>query len=400
MSMSVAVGGDDVNLSLQKALSRMHHAIRANALVPMSLSQLSRQSPQQLWQSSVHLKWHLAIGNIDNMFSGKTTLFRRPHKKILVTEALGLAIIVTNLEGKLGKVVQFNTAYERKGKCVLIYLYACLCKKVCNDWALATQTVKCEDVDGASPIVHGGIKVEQVDDPSFGPLPCGVGKRNRKSKASRSSIHSKAGNPEPNADFGDLNLNLATACRYDNSLGLLTKKFVSLIQADKDGILDLNKAAVLLEVQKRRIYDITNVLEGIGLVEKATKNHIRWKLVEAVHNLNLTFDHQSRETKERLNSVKFDHNSQKYLYLTEQDFRNLPCFKNQTLIAIRAPHASSIEVPDPDQVSSADATEILFSLQRFYFDMIILTVQDSGFSQKQFKLIVRSHTGPIDLYLV
>ncbi|KAM0056917.1 putative transcription factor E2F-DP family [Helianthus debilis subsp. tardiflorus] len=34
---------------------------------------------------------------------------------------------------------------------------------------------------------------------------------------------------------------------------------------------------VLVQVQKRRIYDITNVLEGIGLVEKATKNHIRWK---------------------------------------------------------------------------------------------------------------------------
>lgn len=30
--------------------------------------------------------------------------------------------------------------------------------------------------------------------------------------------------------------------------GLLTKKFVNLIHADKDGILDLNKVAVTLEV--------------------------------------------------------------------------------------------------------------------------------------------------------
>lgn len=29
--------------------------------------------------------------------------------------------------------------------------------------------------------------------------------------------------------------------------------------------------------QKRRIYDITNVLEGIGLIEKKTKNTIQWK---------------------------------------------------------------------------------------------------------------------------
>ncbi|KAH8082994.1 hypothetical protein JL720_8506 [Aureococcus anophagefferens] len=43
------------------------------------------------------------------------------------------------------------------------------------------------------------------------------------------------------------------------------------------GILDLNQAATQLEVQKRRIYDITNVLEGIGLIEKRTKNNIAWK---------------------------------------------------------------------------------------------------------------------------
>jgi len=30
-------------------------------------------------------------------------------------------------------------------------------------------------------------------------------------------------------------------------------------------------------VQKRRIYDITNVLEGVGLIEKKSKNNILWK---------------------------------------------------------------------------------------------------------------------------
>jgi len=30
-------------------------------------------------------------------------------------------------------------------------------------------------------------------------------------------------------------------CRYDSSLGLLTKKFVSLIQSAPEGILDLNE---------------------------------------------------------------------------------------------------------------------------------------------------------------
>jgi hypothetical protein len=37
-----------------------------------------------------------------------------------------------------------------------------------------------------------------------------------------------------------------------------------------------------VQVQKRRIYDITNVLEGIGLIEKDSKNHVRHKGLEAV----------------------------------------------------------------------------------------------------------------------
>jgi hypothetical protein len=49
------------------------------------------------------------------------------------------------------------------------------------------------------------------------------------------------------------------------------------LQGSVGGSLDLNQAAVQLQVQKRRIYDITNVLEGIGLIEKRSKNNIAWK---------------------------------------------------------------------------------------------------------------------------
>lgn len=64
--------------------------------------------------------------------------------------------------------------------------------------------------------------------------------------------------------------------RYDTSLGLLTKKFIHLLSESADGVLDLNRAAEVLGVQKRRIYDITNVLEGIQLIRKKSKNNIQW----------------------------------------------------------------------------------------------------------------------------
>ncbi|GAB2214842.1 hypothetical protein Drorol1_Dr00019206 [Drosera rotundifolia] len=183
------------------------------------------------------------------------------------------------------------------------------------------------------------------------------------------------------------------SCRYDSSLGLLTKKFINLIKHAEDGILDLNNAADTLEVQKRRIYDITNVLEGIGLIEKKLKNRIQWKgldvarpgddednfstLQAEVESLSLEerrFDEQIREMQVRLGELSQDAHNQQWLFLTEEDIKGLSCFQNETLIAIKAPHGTTLEVPDPDE--GAD------DLQRRY------------------SMVLRSTMGPIDVYLV
>jgi len=51
---------------------------------------------------------------------------------------------------------------------------------------------------------------------------------------------------------------------------------MDILSSSTSGIMDLNIASAQLQVQKRRIYDITNVLEGIGLIEKKSKNNIVW----------------------------------------------------------------------------------------------------------------------------
>nr|NP_001071687.1 transcription factor protein [Ciona intestinalis]BAE06391.1 transcription factor protein [Ciona intestinalis] len=155
--------------------------------------------------------------------------------------------------------------------------------------------------------------------------------------------------------------------RYDTSLGLLTKRFTQLMRNSSDGILDLNQAADILAVQKRRIYDITNVLEGIGLIEKRSKNNVQWVAcpntesdhsseiekqetqneVDALRNKEEELDQLIRKRQmelERLSESNTEHS-----YVTYQDIRGIKSFKEQIVICIKAPQDTKLEVPDPGE---------------------------------------------------
>ncbi|XP_021231321.1 transcription factor E2F2, partial [Numida meleagris] len=153
--------------------------------------------------------------------------------------------------------------------------------------------------------------------------------------------------------------------RYDTSLGLLTKKFTLLLSESPDGVLDLNRAAELLEVQKRRIYDITNVLEGIQLIRKKSKNHIQWmgtgifedaavaarqqvlhgELAE-LGRAERALDQILQECSLQLRQLTDDGANQRLAYVTYQDLRAISSFQEQTVIAVKAPPETRLEVPD------------------------------------------------------
>ncbi|XP_025712093.1 transcription factor E2F2 isoform X2 [Callorhinus ursinus] len=153
--------------------------------------------------------------------------------------------------------------------------------------------------------------------------------------------------------------------RYDTSLGLLTKKFIYLLSESKDGVLDLNWAAEVLDVQKRRIYDITNVLEGIQLIRKKAKNNIQWVGREMFEDPTRPGKQQQlgQELKELMSteqtldqliqrcSLNFKHLTEdkankRLAYVTYQDIRAVGNFKEQTVIAVKAPPQTRLEVPD------------------------------------------------------
>jgi hypothetical protein len=162
--------------------------------------------------------------------------------------------------------------------------------------------------------------------------------------------------------------------RKDNSLGNLAKRFIALVESEHcdDNILDLNKAARILGVHKRRIYDITNVLEGISLIEKSSKNCIRWKVAGSItstadrppgespvvalqRELKMLereeemIDTQILKIRAYLKDFIERPELATYAYVQYKDICELAGMEDQTIFAIKALPGTKLEVPDPDE---------------------------------------------------
>ncbi|KFQ12312.1 Transcription factor E2F5, partial [Leptosomus discolor] len=149
--------------------------------------------------------------------------------------------------------------------------------------------------------------------------------------------------------------------------------------------------------QKRRIYDITNVLEGIDLIEKKSKNSIQWKGVGAGCNTKEVIDRlryleaeiEDLELKEKeldqqklwlqqsIKNVMDDSTNHQYpfklivSYVTHEDICN--CFNGDTLLAIQAPCGTQLEVPIPEMGQNG---------------------------QKKYQINLKSSSGPIHVLLI
>ncbi|XP_053236992.1 transcription factor E2F6 isoform X2 [Podarcis raffonei] len=156
--------------------------------------------------------------------------------------------------------------------------------------------------------------------------------------------------------------------RYDGSLVHLTRRFMDLVKVSPEGVLDLNEVSRTLGVRKRRVYDITNVLDGIHLIQKRSKNLIQWVGSDIKHITIRTPEHQKlrdelydlTEMEEALDELIKDSAHQLYdltddkekarlAYVTYQDIRSIQTFQEQIVIAIKAPEETKMEVPAPKQ---------------------------------------------------
>ncbi|XP_041105324.1 transcription factor E2F6-like [Polyodon spathula] len=191
--------------------------------------------------------------------------------------------------------------------------------------------------------------------------------------------------------------------RFDASLVHLTKRFMDMLRAAPQGILDLNNVARTLGVRKRRLYDITNVLDGIELVQKRTKNQIQWvgsslssglkcemKKRELQNELmDLTameeaLDEVIKDCAHQLFQLTDQNENAEYpffvtaAYVTYQDIHRVQAFEEQIVIVIRSPKETKLEVPCPKE----DNIQIHIKSSKGPIDLFLCEVDKRDESQQ------------------
>ena len=166
----------------------------------------------------------------------------------------------------------------------------------------------------------------------------------------------------------------------ENSLGKLTKDFINYIKTEGRKSININDLVNKLGVKKRRIYDITNVLQGIEYLQKSGKNEIIWtktisnkskakkkpSLIKKKNNNNkqkLNKEELEKEKKEldddiekfkaEFNSIAKKGEFEEYGYITLDDIKNLSINKKVDLVVIKATKGTVMNVIDKKDIKQA-----------------------------------------------
>lgn len=134
------------------------------------------------------------------------------------------------------------------------------------------------------------------------------------------------------------------------------------------------------------------VLEGIGIIEKKSKNNIKWRQEvesglsseqelaalrnehDALKQEEAQLDAQISTLQDRLRELASGEHCAAYAYVTHNDIKSIPELHGDTLIAIKAPPGTELEVPDPDE--------------------------GMPFGERRYQIFLKSTGGPIDCLLV
>ena len=173
----------------------------------------------------------------------------------------------------------------------------------------------------------------------------------------------------------------------ENSLGQLTKNFINYIKKTGRKSININDLVNELCVKKRRIYDITNVLQGINYIQKSGKNEIVWiktisnkskskkKLstkknttnkpkvnIEELEKKKNELDKDIDKFKAEFNSIAKKNDFEKYGYITSDDIKKLSINSKVDIILIKATKGTVMNVIDKNDIQKAyDSAKNLMS---------------------------------------
>jgi transcription factor E2F3 len=138
----------------------------------------------------------------------------------------------------------------------------------------------------------------------------------------------------------------------------LTKDYISYLVSNAGSEVDLGKAEQALSASKRRLYDVTNVLAGVGLIKRRGKSQVRWvgrhpradhpdadamaRRKEASIDAMLAF--VDGALSELLESPRF----QEHGWLSEEDIEKLDPEGSVHLFALRGPPSMTIDFADQE----------------------------------------------------
>jgi len=195
-----------------------------------------------------------------------------------------------------------------------------------------------------------------------------------------------------------LNTRFSSLSRAEKSLTALTTKFMTLLQESHNGILDLRSLVDSIPSrQKRRVYDITNVLEGIGLIEKYSKNSIRWKgggpktnsaeafatltklkcEIKSLNDQEEYLDKQIHIMEMNKKIILDDEENSSQIYLTYDDLEKAhPQILSKSLIIAKMNEETAMEIPEP------------------------MYIYNNSSVKQKYQVNLTSKTEPIDVYLI
>lgn len=145
-----------------------------------------------------------------------------------------------------------------------------------------------------------------------------------------------------------------------NSLAGLTQKFLQVLSTSNQKEMDLVEMEKVLNITKRRLYDITNVLFGAGIIEHSGKSKVR--MIQKSFELNEEKGLEELALKEReidimrevveneienlQNSADFNY----YAYFTDEDIRRLSQKNPMSFFAFQSPPDLKLEVVEEEDL--------------------------------------------------